>query len=221
MNKRFGLWLLLAGSVCLASAGAAAAIQEFRAFSFGGVTDASRVAALSGGDFHYAASPDSRRSMLQACRSSISGLYGRLQVDAVRNPVLTTCLMTAEAIASENPTDSFAWYISALAASEIGDVTRFNERLLQSQRTGPSEQWIAEMRVQLAEDHYDSLTPAVRAKNDDDLAMLVQSQRGIRSIARRYVGVPTFRERITQIVETLPVAEQRRFLSSVRSAAAQ
>ena len=57
-----------------------------------------------------------------------------------------------------------------------------------------------------------------RATHQRDLALLVQSQRGIATIARRYVAQPDFRERITAIVEALPQADQVRFLANVKEA---
>ena len=36
-------------------------------------------------------------------------------------------------------------------------------------------------------------------------------------IARRYAAIESFRERITAIVETLPVEQQKRFLAALRS----
>ena len=91
-----------------------------------------------------------------------------------------------------------------------------NEHLHTSQATGKASQWVAEQRVALAEYYREHLDERVLAGNDADLEMLVRSQRGIGSIATRYVNDPAFRERITAIVETMPEDIQRRFIGVLR-----
>jgi hypothetical protein len=62
------------------------------------------------------------------------------------------------------------------------------------------------------------LNDLARSAHDDDLRMLVRSDRGIATIATRYVSDAAFRDRITAIVETMTPPDQQRFIGSVRNA---
>ena len=92
---------------------------------------------------------------------------------------LTTSNFSTANISATSPATSYAWFVKALAASETGDADSMNRALEQSRITGPFEEWIAEDRVELAERWYGNLTPSARAGHDEDLALLVRSQRGI------------------------------------------
>lgn len=184
-----------------------------------GIEDAERFAALADKVPTPGLSIASERLVLDNCVRVISSLYGRLQPGGRKTEVSSNCLAAADASVRQNPSSSYAWYVGALTSGLAGDTAGMNERLLKSQQTGPTEQWIAELRVPLAEDHLADLAPDVRANHDRDLRMLVASLRGIASIAGRYVNQADFRERITSIVETMPEADQRRFVSQVGTAA--
>ena len=110
------------------------------------------------------------------------------------------------------PTYSYGWFALAYTDALAGNWDAMNEHLYRSQVTGQASQWVAEQRVAVAESYREHLDARSRGSNDADLQMLVLSQRGIRSIAARYVNDPTFRERITTIVEALPQQTQRRFI---------
>jgi hypothetical protein len=213
------LLVLLLASVLLSLGGIVTALRELNVFAVGSPTPEGRFEALLAGDYDPGPSPLSQRLLLDTCNEAISGIYGRLQVGERRRLVLERCREAADAIVADAPSTSFAWYIGALAASALGDAEGFNARVLRSQITGPTEQWIAERRANLVEDNYAAADAEVLARHQRELRLLVASQRGISSIARRYVNDPGFRERVTQIVETMSEADQRRFVSSVRRAA--
>ena len=208
-------------ATALLSAGAWTAVREAAPYFKAGIDDAERFASLARAEPAPGPSIASERLVLDNCVRTLSSLYGRLQPSDAKNQVGNHCLAAADAAATRNPSSSYAWYVGAMAAARSGDVAGMNDRLAMSQETGPYEQWIAELRVPLAEDHFDELTPDVRAHHDRDLEMMVASRRGIATIAGRYVSQPTFRERITAIVETMPEADQRRFVGRVTSAAGQ
>ena len=218
-SGRLGLIVVLAASMVLATAGAITAYQEFNVFVAGGISPASRFVALAGGAYRPGPSLLSKRLLLDTCLEAISGLYGRLQTAADRRAVLVRCLSEADTIVAGAPSFSYAWYIGALSAARLGDIAGFNTRMLRSQSSGPNEQWVAELRAELVEDHLEAATPTVLARHQADLRLLVSSRRGIAAISRRYVAVPGFRERIARIVETMPEADQARFVATVRGAA--
>ncbi len=208
-------------SLALIGAGAWVGLREASPYFSGGVEETERFASLAGKPPQPGLSIASERLVLDNCVRTLSSLYARLQPAARVAEVSANCLKAADAIAQQNPSSSYAWYVGALTSELGGDTTGMNERLLQSQRTGPAEQWIAELRVPLGEDHLADLGPEARANHDRDLRMLVASRRGIASIADRYVKQDGFRERITAIVETMPEADQRRFVAQVGAAVQQ
>ena len=206
-------------SLALVAAGAWAGVREASPYFSSGIEDAERFGALADKVPTPGLSIASERLVLDNCVRTISSLYARLQPGSRKAEVSSHCLAAADAIVRQNPSSSYAWYVGALASGLTGDPAGMNARLLKSQQTGPTEQWIAELRVPLAEDHLAELAPDVRAHHDRDLRMLVASSRGIASIAGRYVNQADFRERIAAIVEAMPEADQRRFVSRVGTAA--
>src|SRR5690606_28801996 len=87
-----------------------------------------------------------------------------------------------------------------------------NARLWRSRITGPNELWIVMERVALSERHVGRLDDQGLAAEDADLRLMVVSSKGIRALARFYVSMAGFRERVTGIVETMPDRDQNRFL---------
>jgi len=156
---------------------------------------------------------------LEICDETMSRLSFQLAPTARKSAVANSCLETAEQALSEAPSLSYGHFVASIAHFALDNSGAARDALERSQSLGPNEQWIAERRVSLAEIHYDALDDYVRAGHLADLALLAQSRRGIRSIAARYVASPDFRERVTAVVETLPVEIQRRFVSIVRAEA--
>jgi hypothetical protein len=177
------------------------------------------IARLVAGDVVLGLSTGSQRDDLDNCYEMMGSAYALSRPTVERHQIAEACSTLATGIAAWSPSNAQAWLVAAAASAQLDDFGAFNTRLLQSQITGPHEQWVAEMRVELGEAHYAQLDSETRANHLADLAMLVHSLSGIRSIAERYLNDPGFRERIVAIVETLPEVEQRRFLENVKMAA--
>lgn len=156
---------------------------------------------------------------LEICDETMSRLSFQLAPTARRTAVANSCLTSAQQALSGAPSLSYGHFVAAIAHFALDDTDAALLALERSQSLGPNEQWIAERRVSLAERHYDDLQNYARTGHLADLALLAQSRRGIRTIAARYVANPDFRERVTAVVETLPVEIQRRFVSIVRAEA--
>lgn len=186
------------------SAGPSAGAQ-FAAWRDGGIIDGVSIAAHT--------------VLMDSCLLSLTSAHGRAQSTLDRQRVAQACADRAAIQTQSNPSFAYGWYVFAMASSLNGNWIEFNRTLRQAQSTAPTEQWLAELRVGLAEDHFDRLEPDVLALHEQDLALLVRSQRGIASIAQRYVSSQTFRARITDIVETLDPASQQAFIDAVRAAA--
>jgi len=219
MKARASLALILCTSLVLGVGGVAVAMLESSAFFDAGVTPRERFNAFADGDTVVGVSTTSEMLVLGNCHEALDSIFAHTQPAGRRHLVATNCMAIADAILAREPAYSFAWYVTALAAAELEDAQGLSFRLGRSQQTGPSEQWIAERRVDTAEDHLTALTPGVRKGHDRDLILLAQSRRGVDSIARRYVRQPDFRNRITALVEQLDPEAQRRFLAYVQDAA--
>lgn len=201
--------------------GASAMYVESSAYLIGGDTSVQRVARWTTTGSNSGWSIATQNVNLLDCANVLNApaaLAVRYLDDATRNALAPTCLSVASSITSNAPAASYAWYVEALAHAAMGDSAAMNEALRRSQLTGANEQWIAERRVELAENHFDELEPSVLHRHEADLSMLVLSERGIASIAGRYATDMAFRDRIVAIVETLSADNQQRFLNQVRSA---
>ena len=219
---RLGLHITIAAiASVLFAASAWAMFVESNAYVIGGDSSVARLANWTSDPVQPGWSIATQNQNLLDCSdvlASPNSLTMRFLDDATRAAIPQVCLTMADAITQAAPAASYAWYVGAAAAVATGDTAGFNHRLLRSQLTGANEQWIAEVRAALAEEHFAALTQDVTAQHALDLRMLVLSARGIRSIALNYAINPAFRDRIIAIVETLPANDQRRFLSQVRTA---
>jgi hypothetical protein len=220
-SPRVAQGAMLIVTLALAISGGAVAYVEAKSYLSAGVLPRERFDALAAGDVDIGLSTASHMLVLNNCYEAMTSVAGRLQPAARRNAAATHCLVIADRISAGEPANSFAWYVGALASAENADTPGMMQRLRMSQISGPSEQWIVELRVDLAEDHLSTLPPDVLAGHERDLTLLAQSQRGVASIAQRYLRQADFRERITTLVEKLPAWQQGRFLEYVRAAAAQ
>ena len=161
-------------------------------------------------------SPRSQQDYLLECNSTLSNWELLTEPEAERHHVAVNCLAAADGIIASSPTYALASFIAAFAAARLEDWPTMSARLTLSQATGPSEQYLAEMRTNLAEENLGRLDTLAMAAHDRDLRLLAVSRLGLKSIAQRYMRDPSFRERITAILETVDEADQRRFLSNIR-----
>lgn len=180
-----------------------------------------RFANLEQGQADLGISIAAQKLLFNDCLESFAGPAGMAQPSIRRSAMLKHCQTLAKDSTNSKPSFAFAWYIGAFTAAELGEYQTFNHQLSASQKTAPNEQWLAEFRVNLAEDNFDQLDSSTLQGHNDDLKLLVQSRKGVSSIAKRYIQQNSFRERITNIVETLSQDDQRRFIVNVRSAAQQ
>lgn len=173
--------------------------------------------ASSGAEFGLSAY--SKKQLLNSCYYGLTSRLALVRPRAEIGKFATQCRSKAETMVETMPTNSFGWLVVAIASKTLGDTVAMNAALVRSQKTGPREQWITELRVRLAEDNYARLDDPARQANTLDLALLAESYRGVRTIASRYINDPDFRERITTVVSVLPNDIQKRFLWSVKKAA--
>ncbi len=160
-------------------------------------------------------------AVIDACLRVTTSAEGLLLPSTARRALLVACQSLTERITQSSPLNSYGWLLQARLAAALGQTSAVEQALRRSYATGPTEQWLAEQRVPVAEAALAALSPAARAAHRQDLAILVQSRRGIAAIAQRYVRDEGFRARIAAVVETLPAADQARFVQVLRAAVGQ
>jgi len=156
-----------------------------------------------------------------ACLRAATSPEGLFLPSTARKALLVDCQSLAQRITDSSPLNSYGWLLRAQFAAALGQDSKIESALRHSYATGPTEQWLAELRVPVAEAALAGLSPVARAGHRQDLALLVQSRRGIAAIARRYVQDEGFRARITAVVEALPAAAQARFVQVLRATVRQ
>ncbi|WP_108395684.1 hypothetical protein [Devosia submarina] len=160
-----------------------------------------------------------RNEVLRACERTLRSekSFELMVLSSIKfEDLAQKCADIAEGIAADAPTFSFAWAIAARAAAVAGDWPKMNQYLKASQQTAPNQQWIGRLRFEIADIHYEHLNEASRPLYDQDLAMLIKSNKGIPYIARQYVGDVGFRSRITAVLQDMSEADQRRYISTLR-----
>lgn len=211
-----GLFLI---SGLAAGLGAWGTMGEGASFHLGTGDRIDRVVALAKGETSAGLAITTQHAALLDCGYALDNLGNELVTrlpEADRTVIPTGCAATAHAISTVNPTQSYAYYIEAAAAARLADWPAFNDRLLLSYLTGPSEQWIATWRVNLAETFYDNLDQTLQVQHADDLRVMASSRAGLGPLVAWYRADPDFRERMTTILETMPALYQRRFISYLR-----
>lgn len=217
--KRLALSTALVLSVAGAAFGAYAVAREAIVLDRHPQNSIEEFDRIASGRAQVALSGYAKRYTLESCHYGLTAQLSLVRPAEEIGRLATACRTYAQSVAATMPTNSFAWLVLAVADRALGDMPAMNRALEMSQRAGPNEQWIAEIRVALGEDNIDRLTDRARAGHDHDLVTLANSPRGVRTIAGRYVANEAFRNRITEIVSKQPVEAQRRFIRSVWSTA--
>lgn len=211
--------LLAMVCVTLAVAGAFAMREEFSAYLRTG-SIVNRVKQVTP-DMTIGLSTNSMRAALGDCVGAMQrfkSLEMMYEAPESRASILENCLAIADEIAARAPSMSLAWFTGAFAAITLNDTVGFNDRMRRSQLTAPSEQWLVDMRVELAETHLSDLNAQALAAHEEDLKLMVRSAVGLRNVAKRWIRDDTFRTRIADIVENMPQETQQRFITNLQRA---
>ncbi|MBD8066782.1 hypothetical protein IC608_15010 [Devosia sp. PTR5] len=199
-----------------AAGGGYVASQEASQYFFSGVSSAEATAALVDGRPVPGFSSDAREAYAELCLLAAPSLSGRMLAADAADRLDRSCMKTVAALAADNPVDAFMPYAEARLAYQDNDEARFSAALLQSNARAPNEYWLVIRRVELSERGFAMLDAAAQAAELRDIAVLASTRSGSRALAGRYVVNPSFRERVTKVIEQLPVEQQGQFLSYVR-----
>ena len=217
--RRILLLVLMGTFAALSGYSAILGQREYTAYRAGTTWGIADFQAFKGGPL--ASSHLSNQYWIDGCLRAVTSIKGRLLYGEGQTQLFESCEGVTTEITKASPRNAYAWYFQAYLALQNGAVEEFNGAILKSYEFGPTEQWTAELRVPLVERGLASLNARALMGHQNDLGLLVQSRRGISSIARRYVRDPEFRARLTDVAETLPQTAQQRFLRTLKSEVAR
>lgn len=211
---KFGL--IAAAYFCTAAFCGWTASMEIRPLLRPSPRDAGFSPVFASNTLHYGLSSYSKRKLLTDCYHILSTSRVDTDIRVNLEILAKSCQLLSGNIVQTMSTNSYAWFVNALASSRLRDVTAFRESYHQSHLTGPNEQWLADLRVRLGEENLSDLDAQARLDHEQDLVLLANSDLGSISLAGRYVNDPGFRQRAMDALSKVPPERQRRFLNNTK-----
>lgn len=215
-NAPHSSMILAAGSTVLLLCAIYVAKAELSPLVTQGLSERTTVRSMAAHMLSPGLSTQSRIDFLYHCRVALTSLTGRAQPSGVRRTLLETCSNASEAMVADTPGFSAAWYTIALVASFEHNSKRMNDALAKSYATGPFEQWIAELRVDLVTENIDKLDASLLDEHMQDLRNLLSNDRGRRLLAPRYLALPTLKPQVDGVLPQIEEPARRRFLNIVQ-----
>lgn len=213
-----GFWLSLAFLGAVIGTGTVTGYLELRPFSIQAQGEKERFQNIAADRLAPGLSAYSGRFVLDDCLNAMTSLYGRLQSETRREAVAAGCTQLSATLLRRAPTDAYAHLIAAFASRSLGDREAANRQLALSHATGANELWVAELRFELFEDDLENLDLQMREAADADMLLLLRHHRGQQALVRHYLAKPASRERISAMVETVPIETREAFLHYLRTA---
>jgi len=218
MRTKRALAALAAATVALLPLFATTAWVEARIFLRSSDSMRSEFDALSAGAVEGGISPYSQRYLLDDCLDAMLNVYGRLQPPERRRALNEQCTRQALRYVAWTPTFSYAWYVAARAAIDMGDRAAFEAYMRRSYMTAPSEGWVAALRVQLSDEYRDALSADLLGSLHGDIGLLLGTDAGANALAARMVSQPAFHEEVLAIAEKMPLPVQQRLFKAMQVA---
>ena len=219
----FGPRFAVLVAIALVSLTIAPLVVELRGLSGNGGTPTTQAQTIAEGRMRPGWSTAAHKRFANRCYVLLTAELlrpGEAPLDpTLESGVRSGCDAGLEDILRSSPGDALALASLALVRAQNADARGALDALALSRAAAPDELWIALRRVKLAEPMLSILSPADAQGHLNDMLILAQSRRGVRQLAARYLTDLEFRDRIVTLVETLPAAEQIRFLQNVRNAA--
>jgi hypothetical protein len=138
------------------------------------------------------------------------------QLGAARDGLLNECEHMARTVLERTPAHGQAELLLGLIAEARGDIDSISTHLSRSQALQPSLARVVSPRTGLGQRHFDQLSPDAQERHRQDLALMLQSGRGVWPLADLYVSDEAARQRITTALEGVPARDQARFVYVVQ-----
>jgi hypothetical protein len=213
VRRSFGPLTVAAAGLLLTAFAGYAAYAEFPAhFLTDDAPPAAWVAAAPG------LSSEANDELLGRCLDGLVSPLALLQTTQKRLTTARACKSVARTIVYSSPASSYAWLVIASSSAVAGHWQEMNSAIEEAHKLASNEQWIAARRVVLAEQFYDHLSPAAKSNEGLDIELLLSGEEGRRMLVDRYLTQPTFRDRMTSVLDRLSVSEQTAFLNTLHEA---
>lgn len=158
-------------------------------------------------------STSSRSDALKSCDAALAEPFSSLQPTDQRQVIATHCLNLSQKILNETPTLSLAYYVAALSSYHLGDTAAGRKHMLNSQKFGPYEGWLAERRFMfIAHQHCAGFAELALS----DIRTMLTTQSGAEILARFFQARPELRDAIKIAAGQSFARNQQRFLNLVR-----
>ncbi len=207
--------VLLVGSLILTCLSLYASLAELRPFEVSAQSAADRFSALEDRAMPSALSIEGNRAVMLACLNAMQGLYAMAQPTDRRTRVAKSCERSSEAVLAREPSSGLAWLVGAASAAISGNWADFAARLSRSRAITPSEQWLAEARLQLVR----QMSAAAHVEEEgqmQDVRLLAETSSGRAVLAKRYLDDKEFRDLLVRAVDMLDNATKRKILDAIR-----
>jgi len=168
--------------------------------------------------FYELESSFARRIRIESCTNDWVAARGdpAMQEPGKYERFRDACLNIARRNVTIAPASSNDWLVAGLLSRLAGDIPAMSAYLKRSLATGPTEQWLARRRAPLLFEEQAQIDDELRGHIDTQLALLLRTEEGVKSVAQMYLGNRAFRERIISVAETVEPVYQERFLHFVK-----
>ena len=159
--------------------------------------------------------------LLSGCIFALESWKTRFRSQEDIKTVAENCKIEATNVIGFNPHLSEAHYLIAYTNYLEGSLDQAVEALSAAQKTAPTDQWLAVRRVNLAQAMFPGHDIIDRYNRQNDLGLLIASNRGLDTATRLYIKYPDLREMIVASTEGLSDSARLRFLNKLKSAVAR
>jgi hypothetical protein len=159
--------------------------------------------------------------LLSGCIFALESWKTRFRSNDDISLVAQNCATEAERIAGVNPNLSEAHYLLAYTSFLKGAQSDAIGYLAVAQKTAPTDQWLAVRRVRLAQSMLPGEVNIEHYNLQNDLGLLIASNRGLDTAASLYIKYPQLRDMIIASTEDLRDSDRARFLSRLKNAVAR
>lgn len=159
--------------------------------------------------------------LLSGCIFALESWKTRFRSQDDISIVVENCSLEANRILGFNPHLSEAHYLNAYTSYLGGANDQAVTSLAAAQRTAPTDQWLAVRRVNLSQSMFPGEAEIAEYNLQNDLGLLIASNRGLDTATRLYIKYPQLREMIVASTENLSDSARLRFLNKLQRSVAR
>lgn len=159
--------------------------------------------------------------LLSGCVFALESWKTKFRSKEDTSKVVENCATEANRVLGFNPHLSEAHYLIAYTSYLRESEDQAVHSLAAAQQTAPTDQWLAVRRVNLAQAMFPGEPEIAEYNLQNDLGLLIASNRGLDTATRLYIKYPQLREMIVASTENLSDSARLRFLNKLQSSVAR